>query len=84
MVFLAISEDGLAEALRSAGPVDGAVWCGSNAISEDDYRARADGNLSRFVYSIDGSDAAAIADALQTIKEHHPGQRIWVETLHEI
>jgi hypothetical protein len=84
MVFLAISKEGLAEALQLAGPVGGAVWCGSNAISEDEDRARADSNLSRFVYPIDGSDTAVMADAMQTIEEHHPGERIWVETLHEI
>jgi hypothetical protein len=83
MVFLAISKEGLAEALQLVGPVGDAVWCGSNAISEDEDRSRADSNLSRFVYPIDGSDGAAIADAMQTIEEHHPGERIWVETLHE-
>lgn len=84
MVFLAISKEGLAEALRLAGPIGGAVWCGSNAISEEEYRARADNNLSRFVYPIDGSDAGVMAGAMQTIEEHHPGGRIWIERLHEI
>jgi hypothetical protein len=82
MVFLAISRKGLAEALQLTCSGGGAVWCGSNAISEDEDRARADGNLSRFVYPIDGSDATALADALRTIEEHHPGERIWVETRH--
>ena len=84
MVFLAISKEGLAEALQLASPVGGAVWCGSNAIPEGEHRARANGLLSRFVYPIDGSDAAATAGALRTIEEHHPGERIWVETLHGI
>lgn len=84
MVFLAISKEGLAEALQLVGPSGGAVWCGSNAISEDEDRARADSNLSRFVYPIDGSDAAAMDDALLTIEEHHPGERIWVEVRREI
>lgn len=84
MVFLAISKEGLAEALRLTGSGGGAVWCGSNAISEEEDLARADGNLSRFVYPIDGSDADAVADALRTIKEHHPSERIWVEKRHGI
>jgi hypothetical protein len=79
MIFLAVTPLGLADALAVATTTD-AVWCGADAISETDYAALA-ARPSRFSYSLSGEGAQeSIADALETIEEHHPGQRIWVET----
>ena len=36
-------------------------------------------NVSTFSYTIDPGDAAAIAGAVLTIAEHHPGHTIWAE-----
>lgn len=76
MVFVAITPVGLAEALRCAKP-DDAIWCGSDAISEADFEALEQPNLSRFTYEL--GDRLLIDDALGTVEEHHPGQTIWVE-----
>lgn len=79
MNFLAITPAGLAEALRVATATD-AVWCGSDAITEEAFAELKAPNLSRFNYSLSGDGAKeAIEGALGTIEEHHPGQRIWVE-----
>jgi predicted ATPase len=37
--------------------------------------------LTRFAYSLHGATAADLAGALATIQEHHPGQRVWVESV---
>jgi hypothetical protein len=37
------------------------------------------GDLSDFNYTMAANDHAALAGALETIKEHHPGQAVWVE-----
>ena len=63
--------------MRSARAGD-ALWCGGDAISEEDYTALEDVNLSRFVYSL--GDRSMVDEALATIQEHHPGQIIWVES----
>jgi len=76
MVFLAITPSGLADALRTAGP-DDAVWCGSDAISQEEYELLAVHNLSRFGHEL--GDQALIDDAMDTVKDHHPGQTIWIE-----
>ncbi len=79
MIFLAVTPDGLAKALAAASDAD-AVWCGSDAIDAETYRANAVRGLSRFDYSLAGADAAdTLEGALWTIAEHHPGQTIWVE-----
>jgi hypothetical protein len=78
MVFFAITATGLKEALQLAGS-SMPVWCSANAISEADYWALKASNLSRFVYALEGNTDSLLVDALNTIEEHHPNQRIWIE-----
>jgi hypothetical protein len=80
MVFLALSQEGLAEALRIATPEGGAVWCGADAMSEEQFASLSGSkNLTRFTYSLQDADAEVLAGALATIEEHHPRERVWVE-----
>jgi hypothetical protein len=79
MVLLAITAEGLGEAIELAKLRHFPVWCGANAISEQDCALLTEVNLSRFTYSLDNAGTEEIADALTTIAEHHPGQRIWIE-----
>ena len=80
MVFLAITPQGLANALELAQANSSSVWCGSDAIGEAEYANRHVTNLSRFIYPLSGQPNSVIADAVDTISEHHPGETIWVES----
>ncbi len=51
MVFVAVTQAGLGEALRRASS-DDAIWCGSDTISEAEYAAMARPGLTRFNYSL--------------------------------
>ena len=75
MVFLVISPVGLAMALRSAA-ADDAIWCDANAVTEFEFEANGDARLTRFDYDVGVHE---LGDALDTIREHHPGQTIWIE-----
>ncbi|WP_284620701.1 hypothetical protein [Aquabacterium humicola] len=79
MVFLAFTSKGLAEAMRTAAQIEGAVWCSANALSEEEFAKMSAPNLTRFTYVIDGKNQDQLSDALATIEEHHPGQCVWVE-----
>lgn len=76
IVFLAITPAGLADALRTA-KADEAIWCGSDAMTEADYKALDRPHVSRFTYEL--GDRELIPDAIGTIEEHHPGQTVCVE-----
>jgi hypothetical protein len=78
MIYLAITPAGLADALHSAKS-DDAIWCGSDAITQAEYSQSSRTNLTRFIYPL--GDRQLIGDAISTIEEHHPGQRIWVEAV---
>lgn len=50
MAFLAITPNGLKEALRLAVATDTPIWCGADAISEQAYLELQVTDLSRFDY----------------------------------
>lgn len=78
MIFLAITPHGLKDALRQAEGTDAPVWCGAEAISEEDFDAFTGSGLTRFAHKLDRCD---VQDALRTIAEHHPGEIVWVEAV---
>ena len=80
MVYLAISQQGLADALSTSKITGHTVWCGSDAISEAEYQERRLKNLSRFIYPLQNAEQDELEGALSTIAEHHPNETIWVES----
>jgi hypothetical protein len=80
MVYLAISQQGLAEALHAATLTGHAVWCGSDAISDAEYQTKKMKNVSRFMYPLQAAEPSELKGALATIAEHHPNETIWVES----
>ncbi|MBK1616832.1 hypothetical protein CKO44_25725, partial [Rubrivivax gelatinosus] len=71
MVFLALTPVGLVEAMRVRGDTADAVWCGSDVISQADYAALEDVNVSRLIYPLQGEPGDVLAGAIHTIEEHH-------------
>jgi hypothetical protein len=79
MVYLALTAAGLSEAMALANG-QFPVWCTADAITESEFSVLAAKNVTRFVYSVSGPNPSmGIADAIETISLHHPGQRVWVE-----
>jgi hypothetical protein len=78
-VFLAISPQGLKEALQLASSTGSPVWCGSDAVSESEFELLTGKSVTRFIYPLKDEPADVINDAVATIEEHHPDAIIWVE-----
>lgn len=74
-IYLALTQNGLQKALQAGAT----VWCGADTLTEEEFRAYKGSALSRFTYPLD--DADAIAGAVDTIREHHPGAIIWLEAI---
>lgn len=79
VVLLAITPNGLKDALREAARSGTTIWCGAGAVSEEDFNALKVPGLTRFNYPLEERDPLVLADALDTIEEHHPGEVVWVE-----
>lgn len=79
MVSLALTPAGLSEAIALSDR-QSPVWCSASAIGDPEFSGLAAQNVTRFVHSLSGpNQAELVADALATIAEHHPNQRVWVE-----
>lgn len=82
MIFLAITPIGVHGALKNAADSGATVWCGADAMSEQEFDAHLGSNVSRFNYSLGDASEADIAGAVETIREHHPSAIIWIESQH--
>ncbi|MDQ0074841.1 UTP-glucose-1-phosphate uridylyltransferase [Variovorax boronicumulans] len=79
MVFLAITPSGLKDALREAAGSGTAIWCGADAVSEQDFAVLKGKGLTRFSYALGAREQPVLEDALDTIGQHHPDEIVWVE-----
>ena len=80
MVYLALTPQGLQDILNASEGAKTAIWCSADALSEAEFERQERGNISRFTSSFADADTATIQEALATIEEHHPGERIWIES----
>jgi len=80
MVYLALTPQGLRDILDASEAVKTPIWCSADALSEAEFEKLERGNITRFTYSFADADTATIQDALATIEEHHPGERVWIES----
>lgn len=79
MVHLAITSQGLKHALRAVEGSAAPIWCGADAISEADFEILDCASLTRFSYSLEGEGDEVLAGAVETNKEHRPGETIWID-----
>ena len=80
MVYLALTPRGLREILDALEATKTPVWCSADALSEAEFAKLDRSNVTRFTYSFTDADQATIQGALATIEEHHPGERVWIES----
>lgn len=55
------------------------VWCGSDAMSEEEFDAFVGTDVTRFNYPLNDESADVFVGAIDTVREHHPSAMIWVE-----
>ena len=81
MVLFALTKQGVAEILDSGSSREGVLWVNHGLLEAPDLeRLRAEGfELTNFTRWIDPADQADIESAVETIKEHHPGQVLYIE-----
>ena len=79
MIYLAITSHGLQKALETAAQIGATVWCGSDAMGEEEFNTFVGADVTRFNYSLNDAAEDVLAGAIETVKEHHPNVTIWVE-----
>lgn len=81
VVYLVLTPQGLQEILNALDAVKTSIWCSADALSEREFDNLERGNVTRLHYSLADADKATMQDAIATIEEHHPGERVWIESV---
>jgi hypothetical protein len=81
LVLFVLTRRGLDEWLDLAGNGTVALWLNHGLLEDSELAAlRARGlKLTDFANWHDPADESKIRDALETIREHHPGETLYVE-----
>lgn len=81
MVFFALTRQGYDEWVRQPSLSLSVVWVNAGILSDMELaQLRSAGvAVTNFKRLIDYTNSEAVLGAVQTIQEHHRGQRVWVE-----
>jgi phosphoribosylformimino-5-aminoimidazole carboxamide ribonucleotide (ProFAR) isomerase len=81
MIILVVTRNGFDELKSIIDTGKYPVWIGGGVLSETEIETlrKNDVDLTDFNYSIEADSKEDIECALQTISEHHPGERVWLE-----
>ena len=82
MVFFALTRSGYEDFERHFGDcATVALWVNKDVLSDSELvKARAAGlSVTDFTRMIDILDGVAIDEAVDTIKQHHPNECVWLE-----
>ena len=81
MVFFVISRKGFEDYLTIKENLTVPLWISAGVISQSELESLRQGGIdvTDFNYAIGLNENEVIDDAIETIKEHHPGEVIWVQ-----
>jgi hypothetical protein len=83
LVFFALTRHGLDEIFGLAKGKRTPIWVNQGLLDATDLnRLRSEGfHLTDFSYWIDPSDEPSVHEAVETIREHHPSQVLYIERI---
>jgi hypothetical protein len=81
MVFLVLSRAGFDELVRDRGRVPSPLWVTAGVLSDTELsELRSQGiDVTDFTWDLEPGDSLGLEVALDTVREHHPSEHIWVE-----
>lgn len=81
MVLFALTKHGLSEMFDLARGNKTPVWVNQGLLDATNLeRLRAEGiDLTDFAYWVDPADESYVQEAVETIREHHPNQVLYIE-----
>ncbi len=83
MVIFVVTRNGYEEMKSLIISAQYPVWIGAGVLSDREIDAiRTLGvELTNFTYTVAPDDRYQVECALETIDQHHPGQRVWCERI---
>ncbi len=81
MIYLVLSRHGYRQLADSSAWPPTALWASEGVLTASelaDLRARGIA-VTNFTHKIHPGNFSALSDAIDSIREHHPDQAVWVE-----
>jgi hypothetical protein len=82
MVFLVMTRRGFESYCQLSTGTSAHLWISAGVLAPEELsqlRARG-GNVTDFSSQVRPGDLDAMADAISTVREHHPHEPLWVES----
>jgi hypothetical protein len=81
VVFFVISRKGYEDYLAVKEKLVAPLWISAGVISQSELESlrNSGADVTVFNYAIGLNENEVIDDAIETIKEHHPGEVVWVQ-----
>lgn len=81
MVFFALTRSGYEELIVQLRQPPSPLWVNADVLAPAELaQLRQEGHeITNFTHTVDIHIRAAVEEAINTVKEHHAGQHIWVE-----
>jgi hypothetical protein len=80
MIAFIPTRAGYDDLIAAAGRLPDACWVNRGVLTtEEILQARSHTQLNTFTDFVDIANASELAAALATLREHHPGESIWIE-----
>jgi hypothetical protein len=81
VVFFVISRKGYEDYLAVKEKLVAPLWISAGVISQSELESlrNSGADVTDFNYAIGLNENEVIDDAIETIKEHHPGEVVWVQ-----
>jgi len=81
MIYFALTRNGYDDLIAHLGRAPSPLWVNNGVLSRQEIRQlhEAGIEISNFTVDINAQDRSDVAQAVDTIREHHPGHSVWVE-----
>lgn len=83
MIYLVLSRQGYTQLAASPAWPPAALWVSHGVLAPSELTDLRESGIAvtDFTQQIDPSNLAAQSDAIDSIREHHPDQAVWVENV---
>jgi hypothetical protein len=81
MVHFALTRKSYDDLVAQLGQAPSPLWVNNGVLSATEIKQlhEAGVDISNFTIGVNPLDPSDVAQAVDTIKEHHPGETVWVE-----
>jgi hypothetical protein len=81
VVYFTLTRSGYEDLVSTLGHAPSPLWVNNGVLSPQEIKSLYERgvDITNFTIDVNPEDQSAVAQAIETVREHHPGQTVWVE-----